>query len=291
MGWLRLTVSSDAAHIEAIAVLLDRFDALSISYVPVTAEPVFDEGAQSGALWRETAVIALLDEDVDLDILLACLCNQVGAEHIRSHHVEPLPDQEWSGRHKAAHGPLIYGGRLCVCPSWCDPPARVPFVIRLDPGLAFGSGGHPTTRLCLEWLAGAGLSGARVIDYGCGSGILGLAAAALGAAAVQAVDVDAQALAAARANAAGNGLAGCLRVSRPEELAGGADVLLANILLGPLLQLAERFAGLLAPGGRLVLSGMLAHQAEECLAGYRPWFKMEAPRFNNEWVMLCGSRR
>jgi ribosomal protein L11 methyltransferase len=291
MGWLRLTVSTDAAHVEAIAEMLERFGAASISYVPLTKEPLFDEGEESGSLWRETGLIALLDESIDLDILLACLRNQVGAEHIRSHHVAPLQEEAWSDRHKAAHGPMVYGGRLCVCPSWCDPPAHVSAIIRLDPGLAFGTGSHPTTRLCLEWLAGAELSGARVIDYGCGSGVLGLAAAVLGAVAVQAVDKDAQALAAARANTAGNGLAGLIRVCRPEELESGADVLLANILLGPLLQLAERFAGLLAPGGRVVLSGLLAHQAEECLAAYQPWFKMEAPRFSNEWAVLCGSRR
>lgn len=290
MGWLRLTVSTDAAHAGAIAEMLERFGAVSLSYVPLTKEPLFDEGAQSGALWRETGLIALLDESVDLDILMACLRNQVGAEHIHSHHVAPLQDEAWSERHKAAHGPLVYAGRLCVCPSWCDPPAHVSTVIRLDPGLAFGTGSHPTTSLCLEWLANADLSGMRVIDYGCGSGILGLSAAALGAMTVQAVDIDDQALAAATANAASNGLAGRIRVSRPEGLEGGADVLLANILLGPLLELTERFSELLVPGGRVVLSGLLAHQAEECLAAYRPWFKMEAPRFNNEWAALCGAR-
>ena len=290
MGWLRLTISSDASHIEAIGGLLEQFGAVSLSYTPVTDEPLFDEGGQGGGLWQKTAVAALLDEDTDLDILMACIRNRVGMEHIHGQHIAPLQDADWLERHKAGHGPLVYGGRLCVCPSWCEPPQAIDQVIRLDPGLAFGSGSHDTTRLCLEWLAGRDLAGQRLIDYGCGSGILGLAALAMGAEQVLAVDIDAQALAATRDNAARNGLSERISTGRPEILAGAADILIANILLNPLLQLAPRFAALLAPGGDLVLSGLLANQAGECLAAYRPWFKMDAPRYSNEWAMLCGYR-
>lgn len=290
MGWLRLTINSDASHVDDIGNLLEQFGAVSLSYTPVTDEPLFDEAGRGGEFWQETAVAALLDEDVDLDVLMACIQNRVGSEHIHAHHIAPLQDEDWLERHKAGHEPLVYGGRLCVCPGWREPPQDMACIIRLDPGLAFGSGSHDTTRMCLEWLAGRDLTGKRIIDYGCGSGILGLAALAMGAERVQAVDIDAQALAATRANAARNALSDRIRTVRPDSLEGGAEILVANILLNPLLQLAPRFAGLVAPGGSLVLSGLLAHQTGECLAAYRPWFNMQEPRFSNEWAMLCGDR-
>lgn len=290
MGWLRLTISSDASRIEDIGALLEQFGAASLSYTPVTDEPLFDEGEQGGEFWRETAVSALLNEDVDLDILMASIRNRVGSEHIHDHQIAPLQDADWLERHKSGHGPLVYGGRLCVCPGWCEPPPDISCVIRLDPGLAFGSGSHETTRLCLEWLAARDLAGKQVIDYGCGSGVLGLAALASGAERVQAVDIDAQALAATRANAARNGLSERISVILPDRLEGGADILVANILLNPLLELAPRFAELVAVGGDLVLSGLLAHQTGECLAAYRHWFNMQDPCFSNEWAMLCGNR-
>jgi ribosomal protein L11 methyltransferase len=290
MGWLRLTVSSDASHIEDIGALLEQFGAVSLSYTPVTDEPLFDEGGRGGEFWQETAVVALLDEDVDLDILMACIQNRVGREHIHAHNIMPLQDEDWLERYKTGHHPLVFGGRLCVCPGWCEPPPDIEHVIRLDPGLAFGSGSHDTTRLCLEWLAGRDLAGKRVIDYGCGSGILGLAALAMGAEHVQAVDIDAQALLATRENAVRNALSGRITTVRPDSVEGATDLLIANILLNPLLQLAPRFAGLVAHGGDLVLSGLLAHQTGECLAAYRPWFNMQEPRFSNEWAMLRGYR-
>jgi len=292
MAWLKLTISSDASCIEEIGELLEQFGAASLSYAPVTGEAVFDEGGGEAVFWEQTAVTALLDADTDLDILIACLRNRVGDANIYDYHIAPLPDEDWMARHRRDHGPLVYGDTLCVCPTWSTPPAQAHPVIRLDPGLAFGSGSHSTTRLCLEWLARADLRGRTVIDYGCGSGVLGLAALALGAARVYAVDIDDQALAAARDNAVRNGLSARLKIGPPESLADvRADILLANILLGPLLELAPRLKGLAAAGGRLVLSGLLAQQVDDCLAAYQPWFKMEAPCFNQEWAMICGTRR
>ena len=125
MGWLRLTVHSDAAHVEAIGALLEQFGAASLSYSAVTSEALFDEGEQRGGLWRETAVTALLDEDVDLDILLACLRNRVGDEHLHGHRIEPLLERDWVAAYRDGHGPRVYGGRLCICPHWCEaPPVR-----------------------------------------------------------------------------------------------------------------------------------------------------------------------
>lgn len=294
MGWLQLTISSDASHIEEIGELLEQFGAVSVSYLPRTDEPVFADDPDSGRYWERTAVMALLDEDIDIDILIMCIRNRVGTENIHRHHLQPLSDQSWGEAHKAGHGPMVYGHRrkLCICPSWSSAPPGIEHVIRLDPGLAFGSGTHATTSLCLEWLAEAELAGKTVIDYGCGSGVLGLAALKLGAARVLAVDIDDQALLATRANAGANHLADRVTVAAPADMdTRPADILLANILLNPLLQLAADFYGLLRPDGDIVLSGLLASQAEECLDRYRPWFNMEAPRFRDEWAMLCGRRK
>lgn len=292
MGWLQLTIGSDASHIEEIGELLEEFGAVSISYIPQTEEPVFADDPTTATYWERTAVMALLDEDVDLDILVMCIRNRVGTENIHHHRIRPLQDRAWSESHKTGHEAVVFADKLCVCPSWCRPPDNITHVIRLDPGLAFGSGSHATTGLCLEWLAGIPLRDKRVIDYGCGSGILGLAALKLGAAGVVAVDIDEQALRATRENAVNNNLAGRIRVSAPADMeTGPVDILVANILLNPLLQLAPRFHELVRPDGYIVLSGILANQAGECLERYRPWFNMAEPTFRNEWAMLYGRRK
>jgi ribosomal protein L11 methyltransferase len=164
--------------------------------------------------------------------------------------------------------------------------------IELDPGLAFGTGTHPTTALCLEWLDGHELGGRDVVDYGCGSGILAIAAARLGASRVRAVDIDPQALIATRENALRNGVAGQVDITTDAQLeTGSADVLLANILAGPLVDLAQRFAAALRPGGLLALSGLLAEQADAVTAAYRPWFHIETITTRDGWVLLGGRRR
>lgn len=292
MGWLQLTIGSDASHIEEIGELLEEFGAVSISYVPQTEEPVFADDPTTATYWERTAVMALLDEDIDLDILLMCIRNRIGTENIHHHRIRPLKDRAWSESHKAGHEPEVFADKLCICPSWCRPPDNISYVLRLDPGLAFGSGTHATTGLCLEWLAGVPLEDKQVIDYGCGSGILGLAALKLGAARVVAVDIDEQALRATRENAVNNNLADRIYVRTPADMeTGTVDILMANILLNPLLQLAPRFHELVRPDGYVVLSGILANQAEECLERYLPWFNMKAPSFRDEWVMLCGRRK
>lgn len=292
MGWLQLTIGSDAAHIEEIGELLEEFGAISISYTPCTDENVFADDPACGVYWERTAVTALLHEDIEVDILTMCIRNRVGTENIHHHTIRPLEERSWSESYKSAHGPLVYGGKLCICPSWSRPPAGLECVIRLDPGLAFGSGSHATTALCLEWLTQADVAGREVIDYGCGSGILALAALALGAGGVVAVDIDEQALLATRDNATKNELGDRLTVVTPAEMTTGpADILLANILFNPLLQLAPQFFDVIRPQGAVVLSGILAHQAQECLERYSPWFNMKTPCFKDEWAMLYGTRR
>jgi ribosomal protein L11 methyltransferase len=181
-----------------------------------------------------------------------------------------------------------------VHPSWIAPPDPEGINIMLDPGMAFGTGTHPTTALCLEWLANCRvLSGARVVDYGCGSGILALAAAKLGARQVWAVDLDARALAVTCDNAAKNEVLDTIIPLLPEHVDDPqpVDIVIANILAGPLLELAPRFAKLTVIGGRVVLSGILAEQAEECLAAYASWFTMDHLERREEWCLLAGARR
>lgn len=292
MAWLRLTITSYSEYIEPLSELLENFGALALSFVPETDEQIFADGPGAPALWKKTSVIALLDRDTDLDILLACIRNRVGTDHIIHYHIESLADREWSECHKSGHGAMAFGGKLCICPSWDNAPEDVTCLIRLDPGLAFGTGSHPTTALCLEWLVAADLQDKRVIDYGCGSGILALAAASLGAACSCAVDIDPQALMATRRNAENNRLATRIRTSTPDQIGcEPADILVANILLNPLLGLVDVFASLVRPGGKLLLSGILAVQVEECLAAYNRWFMMNEPVFREEWALLDGERR
>jgi ribosomal protein L11 methyltransferase len=183
------------------------------------------------------------------------------------------------------------GRRLWICPrheSVTDPDA---IVVRLDPGLAFGTGTHPTTALCLEWLDAQRVDGARVVDYGCGSGILGLAAAKLGAQRVWCFDTDPQALTATRDNAAQNELSGSIAVCEsPQELPPQADILLANILAAPLSALASRFAGLVRPGGRIALAGLIDDQVSDVTGAYATWFDMRRFAVRDEWVGLEGLR-
>jgi len=292
MGWLQLSVETDREHSEALAEFLEQFAATAISFSAASDEPLFDhcDGEDTGH-WRHTRVSALLPGDVDMDILLVCLRDRIGSGHIYSHAISRLEDRDWVESFQQSQPALVFADRLCICPDWCEVPEGDYLTVKMDPGLAFGTGAHATTALCLEWLAREPVQGYAVIDYGCGSGILALAAARLGAAAVVAVDIDPQAISACESNVAGNQLQHCVRVGHPDHIElQAADILLANVLLNPLLELRERLAGLVKPGGRLVLSGLLAHQVDTCLEAYRPCFTMQSAEFRDEWALLQGVR-
>lgn len=278
-------------HVEAAAELLGRLGADSVSISPLSSDSIFADATAARDFWGTNRVAALFAADADLDIVIACLRNGIGTENILGHGIEPVGDRDWVAEARSGAGPMWFGDQLCICPSWVRPPASRQVLI-LDPGLAFGTGAHASTRLCLEWLLDAVPHGKTVIDYGCGSGVLGLAAALLGARSVQAVDIDPQARSATAANARRNGLTGQVRILASEETARlqPADFLVANILLRPLLELADPFSRLVNPGGRIALSGILAVQAEEGLGAYRRCFKMAAPVFDGEWALLHGVR-
>lgn len=292
MSWLQLTLESDFESAEQLSELLEQFAAVSVSLSAVSDEKKSGQAIEKDPfLWRQTRVVALLHEDTDLDTLLVCLRNRVGAERIGRHEISILEDRDWVSEYKLGHGVKIFADRLCVCPRWCELPRGDIAHIILDPGLAFGTGTHETTSACLEWLAQSDLKGKSVIDYGCGSGILALAAVKLGAEKVYAVDIDPQALQASEENAKRNAITDQLVIVHPDDIQLPAvDVLLANILLKPLQRLAHHFADLVQSSGDLVLSGLLSTQAEECLEAYQSWFNMDQAVFKQEWSMLHGTR-
>ncbi len=292
MSWLQLTLESDFESAEKLSELLEQFAAVSVSLTAVSDENTFGQVLKKDPLrWQQTRIVALLHEDTDLDTLLVCLRNRVGADRIGQHEISILEDRDWVSEYRLGHGVKIFADRLCVCPNWCELPRDDIAHIILDPGLAFGTGTHETTAACLEWLAQSDLKGKSVIDYGCGSGILALAAVKLGAGRVYAVDIDPQALQASEENAKRNKITDQLVIAHPDEIQlPVVDVLLANVLLNPLQRLAHHFADLVQTSGDLVLSGLLSTQAEECLEAYQSWFNMDKPVFKQEWSLLHGTR-
>jgi len=242
-------------------------------------------------LWPATRLEATFArDDASADTLIA-LAATLGVPVSRL-AVKTVPDRAWEREWLADFHAMRFGRRLYVCPTHervADPHA---VVVTLDPGLAFGTGTHPTTALCLEWLDAELRPCDTVIDFGCGSGILAIAAARLGAARADAHDIDPQALIATQGNAQANAVADrVVTHAGADTLPAGADVLLANILSGPLIELAPRLAALVRPQGRLVLAGLLTSQADEVAAAYRPWFDMRAAGERETWTLLAGSRR
>ncbi len=291
MSWLRLILECQEQHVDALSHLFEQFDAVSISIEALSDEALFGGIAEDPSYWHRTAISALFDASIDLDILLACARNRIGTENLLNSQIEAIADSNWLDARKADHGEIIFTDRLCIRPSWVEASKEYPATLVLDPGLAFGSGRHNTTALCLDWLASQDLDSKRVTDYGCGSGILGLAAAKLGALAVSALDIDPQALLATSSNAVNNELQDKIEIcSVDTDITEKADILIANILLNPLLQLAPSISKLVKTNGKLALSGILAVQVEECLAAYNPWFNMNDAIFKDEWALLEGTR-
>lgn len=268
------TLLAGRAHAEALSDALLDFGALSVAVEDADAE-TSDEAALYGepggepaaAAWRRNRVFVLVDAGSDVALLLARAAESLSIEPPDIEVVRTVDDADWVRVTQAQFAPVQVGTRLWIVPTWHTPPAGAELVVRLDPGVAFGTGAHPTTRLCLSWLERHLAAGASVLDYGCGSGILAIAAARLGAARVVGTDVDPQALAAARANSAANAVSA--EYTAPDRLPAGVfDVVLANILTNPLKVLAPALLRRVAPGGALVLSGLLERQADELIACY-----------------------
>ena len=293
MSWLQLTLVTDRERAPLLEAALENAGALAVTLADAGDEPQLEPPLGTTPLWGEVLVTALFEPDPASRQTAETLTTILADLQTGPPRWEEIADQAWEHTWRDDFAPTRFGDRLWVCPRGQRPPNEPPgaVLVELDPGLAFGTGHHPTTALCLRWLDGIPLVGARLIDYGCGSGILAIAALKLGAAAALAVDHDPQALEATRANAAENGVAGHLRVLSPQELPDErADCLVANILAGPLLELAPHLAALVRPGGRLALSGLLADQAQTVAAAYAPWFQLEPPVVAEEWILLSGRR-
>ena len=269
---------------------LFELGALSVTLEDAADDPVLEPAPGATPLWPTVVVKALFDASTDAGGIVAALKRRLPDGP--TPRVEVVADRAWEREWLRDFRPMRFGRRLWVCPGGMPAGDADAIRIELDPGLAFGTGTHPTTALCLEWLDAQPLAGARVVDYGCGSGILAIAAARLGARQVRAVDIDPQALIATVENAARNGVADMIEATPDPSLApAGADVLVANILAGPLVDLAPSFAGALAPGGRIALSGLLHEQADAVTAAYRPCFHIDPARERAGWVLLSGRRR
>ncbi|MSQ53954.1 MAG: 50S ribosomal protein L11 methyltransferase [Betaproteobacteria bacterium] len=296
MPWLSISLEVGRAHAGALSDALIDAGAISVSLEDAEAgtgeeSALFAEpGAEPAPAWRRNRLVALAGPETDPSALVAAASAATGIDAPRF-AVIPVPEQDWVRTTQAQFGPLRAGEHLWIVPSWHEPPvAADAIVVRLDPGLAFGTGSHASTRLVLAWLERAGCAGLRVLDYGCGSGILAIAAAKLGAAVSDGVDVDPQAIAAAASNAERNGVA--LRARLPDLLQpGNYDIVLANILANPLIVLAPLLAARCAAGGRIALSGILESQASEVMDAYAGRFELAVAGTEDGWVLLAGTRR
>ena len=291
-----LVVEVARAQAEALSDALLDLGVLSVSVEDADADtpdeqPMFGEPGLTppDTAWQHSRVVALVGEDQDAAVLLAAAVNELGLAESPAFTLRDVEEQDWVRLTQSQFEPMQIGQRIWVVPSWHDAPDTDALILELDPGLAFGTGSHPTTHLCLAWLEAELPRGATLLDYGCGSGILAIAARKLGAGPTQAVDIDAQAVQSTVFNAEVNHVE--LQAMLPDGLAEGTfEVVVANILSNPLKVLAPMLAGRVAAGGHLVLSGVLERQAEEVAAAYAPWIAMSVWRARDGWVCLHGRR-
>src|SRR5688572_3777535 len=268
-----------------------RLGAMAVSLADAADEPLLEPAPGETPVWQAVRLRALFDISANPGVAAATLAVVLGLPpgSISLEHVE---DRAWEREWLKDFRPMRFGRRLWVAPAGQRPDGHAAVILELDPGLAFGTGTHPTTALCLEWLDGRIRGGERVLDYGCGSGILALAALKLGAGSASAFDIDPQAITATRENAAKNGLVSRVEVAeRVETLAGTYGIVLANILAGPLLALAPHLAQRAVAGGEIALAGMLARQAAEVAQAYGPWFDIAPEAEREGWTLLAGRRR
>lgn len=288
MAWLELSIRVERDAVAAAEEALEALGALSITLQDDADHPVLEPGPGATPLWPIVQVRGLFDGAADRERLVAGLRAVPGANRPDRICWREVSDRDWTRAWMDRFQPMRFGRRLWIVPGGMEiphDPANV--AIALDPGLAFGTGTHPTTALCLEWLDARTAITGCVVDYGCGSGVLGIAAALLGATRVVCVDNDPQALEATAANAARNAVSGRVHCLAPESfLQTGADILLANILAGPLVELAPRLTACMQAGGRIVLSGLLEEQLEAVAAAYRPACAVSAAAARDGWARL-----
>jgi ribosomal protein L11 methyltransferase len=296
LSWQSIRITVSARHAEAlsdslielgaVSVTLEDADAGTVDETPLFGEPAFPDAG----LWDTCVVVALLEPECDACVILYAAANKAGMDRVPAFTAEHVAEQDWVKLTQSQFDPIPVSPRLWIVPTWHTPPDGSAINVILDPGLAFGTGSHPTTRLCLQWLDQHIKGGESVLDYGCGSGILAIAAYKLGAAKVWGVDIDRQAVEAARYNAIQNDVVAefYLPAVAPHE---PADIVVANILTNPLKAMASPLTRLVRPGGHLILSGILDNQAHEVESVYLAAFKFEAPAIDEGWARLAGIKR
>jgi ribosomal protein L11 methyltransferase len=291
VAWLQLKLLSQADQAERLSDLLTDVGAASVTFLDAADQPLFEPLPGETPLWEQTLVIGLFSAEVDTEALIGELQRLWGEQPLPAYRWEGLEEQDWERVWLEHFRPMPFGDKLWIIPTGFTPPDASAVNIHLDPGLAFGTGTHPTTAMCLRWLDRHPPLNQSVIDYGCGSGILAIAAAMLGASHIIATDIDPQALLATTDNARQNHVAEAIETCLPSAMPEvSVDLLLANILAGPLKQLAGDFARYTRPGGELLLAGLLEEQAEALMAHYSQWFAMTIDQQVEQWVCLHGVR-
>lgn len=292
MPWLQLRIESNRQQAESIEDALLAAGAVSVTLEDSADQPILEPALGETPLWNETRITGLFDAEIDTAQAISIASSELGHE-LPQHRWELLEDKDWERAWMDNFKPIAFGQRLWICPSWKEPPQPDAANLMLDPGLAFGTGTHPTTALCLKWLDQKDLSDKIVVDYGCGSGILGIAALLLGAKEVIAVDNDPQALIATQDNAQRNNIhPDQIKTYLPQEAPKvlEADLVLANILAGPLAELEPVLAKLCRPQGDIILSGILSNQAKTLIDHYQQSFQMDETALDEDWVRLHGKR-
>jgi ribosomal protein L11 methyltransferase len=294
MAWLALQMELTADEAESWSETLLEVGAICVDIADADAaspaeRPLFDEPGECGErAWPHNRLTALFAADVDVKAIMADLAS--ASDVAPDYRLSAVADRDWVRATQQQFAPIAISSRLWIVPSWCEPPRCDAINLIVDPGLAFGTGSHPTTRLCLRWLDTHMSGGETVLDYGCGSGILAIAAAKLGAKQITGVDIDEQAILASRENARRNGVTGCFQIASA-AIEGQVDILVANILANPLRVLAPALAQYVRPDGAIVLSGILAEQADDVIDAYRSWFNIAIWHQDEGWVALAGKRR
>jgi ribosomal protein L11 methyltransferase len=291
MPWLQLKIITPRRYVASLEDSLLASGAASVTLQDNADQPILEPGLGETPLWDSVKMTGLFEASIDTAKTTALAERRFG-NSLPEHYWEQLEDKDWEREWMANYHAICCGQRLWICPSWQQPPEPDKVNLMLDPGLAFGTGTHPTTFLCMQWIDQQDFTGLDVVDYGCGSGILGIATLLLGARKVIGVDIDPQALLATVENARRNNLPeDAMPVFLPPDCPEGqVDVMLANILAGPLAELAPTLSGMTKVGGKLCLSGILAVQAASVMAAYHPWFEFDPIAEHEEWVRLTATK-
>ena len=292
MAWHQLSVVTDETTAQQLSEFFSDLGAVSVTFSDAEDEPVYEPAIDQTVIWSNTRVTALFELDADPDVVQTLVFNQFIGQPLQAWSAEVLPDQAWERAWMEHFQAMKFADKLWICPTGQERQESGTVCMTLDPGLAFGTGTHPTTALCLEWLAAHDLRDKIVIDYGCGSGILAVAALLLGAGHVHAIDIDPQALTASRYNAEKNQVQDRISYYLPEQFSPvAADIVIANILAKPLIDLSASIAALVKPGGSLVLSGILKQQADTVAEAYRlNGLEIAAAVSREDWCRLNAEK-